>query len=1080
MKLWILSAILLCGGVSLLSAQPKLSVNIEVPTMSVAPSGESWQPMPIPVRITIHNTGNVASAALSVRVSFVADLALHDSEQSITIKAPTPAVVPANDSAKVDWLFVHPPSFTAKNHRVRVWLKYSAVDSFETQKTLFLPTLQPPDFKFTFVSSTQLSVRPDSLGYVDNPFGVAMRLGNQGGTTLDSASLRIVLPVDYALDPNTQAATGPVPHPMPPPSVGNPRIDIAWTVRYYGATRVPRTDTVRFVARGKDITGQWREEDTLVVMHVDGLSPSFAIDVLSANSVQYDAATLYAPQPYRLNARIRNIGEQYAQIRTAHVLVQGEGVQLASPAQLNIGSSLLPQGHVDVWWDITMERRSFPRQFSVLIEGVDLDGRIRTRTHTVSIPGQPYALTVEQLQAPVALPLNTEGSNFVSNVVPLRYRIANRSWYNSTVQYVRVQTQGTGVVAPPFHEHTPDLALPPNDVSGEFAEQFEVEGALQDREVWFHILAYSDRGDTARASVPVLIPGLRPLLQLERRGPDALVWDRVRDYAPNPFSQEYILRNVGFVTVRVDSLRMDFDRDGVSTPDPGLQNIGWNLRPGDSLLVRWNFQAFKRDTSRLVNMRVTAWTSGEQELHANHVVAIPGLFPIPELTVSGDDTLSYDPTTTYTPNPFTTTLTVRNIGTDALLCDSVRVFWSDDKVTLLDPAVWAEGKTLAVDSALVLSWRWRADERPAPILLPIDLRLYHAGGKSSDARALVYIPALTPDVRVDILGDEQLTMNALTVYSPDPFVKTLRVTNTGTGTLTVDSLRLYCSDPDLRFDEPGLQAVDAVLAPGQSVERSWHGHSAPRYSEGYVLLDFTVYHSSDQWLRRSADMFIPGRAHSFDVVDVSAPAVFPALADSSGYVEAGFAVRFRTRNNSWTACRFERLRIDVSGAPGVLHTGTALERTLDEQIAPMATSTVVVDSFVVQPHADDRFVQFDFTAWDHFGRRGTEQSTVFIPGVKVVSSEPTPDAADFRIAGVYPQPVEREGRVLHVLLAGDLAGDAVLTMRDILGRVAFEHKAWKAAGAQVLTVTPGTVPAGMYLLHVRLSGRERSMMLHVR
>lgn len=1061
-------------------AQPQLSVSIHIPALSVDPGGQSYSPIPLPVQATIYNTGNVASAQLSARISFTADLSLDASEQGAVIKIPTPSAVAPNDSAKVEWLLYHPPSFAAKNYRIRIWLLTSAVDSFETQKLFTLPAMAPPDFKFSLGPIPALQVRADSLGYEMNPFTIALRLSNQGGTTIDTVSVQFHLPTDYILDPSTQANPYIVSIPMPPPTAGNPRVDIRWNVRYFGATIQARSDTFRIVARGKDIAGNWREEDTLFIVQVDGMSPAVECTLPGTNALQYDAASIYSPQPYRLTARIENIGEQWAQLLSLKAMLIGDDVSLLGAAVKPAGPSLLPGNIVTETWDIAVQRRAATRQFTAVVELTDLNGRKRRVEKIIQVPGKPYHLTVENLTAADTLARNAEGTNFVTPDIPIRYSVGNRTWYNSTVQYVRVQSQGVGIVAPPYHEHQPMTLLAPDEVSPQREDVFSVEGQVQGRIVNFHVLAVSDRGDTARGTRPVFVPGLRPILTLQRNGTDALRYDRANDYAPNPFYQEYVLRNVGHVTVRVDSLRLSYTADGVTTPDPLFRTVGWNLNPGDSLVTRWNFLAYKRSVDRALDFNISAWTSGEQHLTLAHTLSIPGLYPVPELVFSGDDTLTYDPVRVYTPNPFTRTLTVRNIGTDDLGCDSVRLFFDDTRVLLNDSDLWSAGALLEVDSALELSWRFTALERDVSVLLPVTATLYHAQG-SSERTGYVFIPALTPGLEISFLGDSFLSMDADNVYTPNPFARGVRVTNNGTGMLRLDSIRLKSNDPDIRFDEAPTQHINQVLQPGNSATATWHGRSNPRFIAGNVLLEFDVHHSGGEVLPTATDIRIPGRAHYFNIVDMDAPARLTLDPSGYAYSSEGFGLRFRVHNDCWAKTVFTRANIEADVLDGIVRVGATGDILPNEPLAPMATSQFVVDSFVVLPRTTERFVTLDITVYDGFMRKGTAKTTVYIPAALATSVSEIPSRSDFHIAALYPMPVAAEARAeVSVLLQGLRIGNVTLELRDMLGRLVSRMHIESDGGTGLYRLPIDPVSSGTYLLRAINNNRAATRLLQIR
>jgi len=1026
----------------------------------------------------VYNTGTSASNSLQARIHFVPDLALAPEEHSVTIKVPTPAVVASQDSAVVTWLLHHPPTFSQKNYRIYLWLKTSAVDSFETQKLLMLPAMTAPDFRLVPRHDMHLVVKPDSSGYANNPFPVYARLANHGGSALDDVSLQLYLPPDYILEPDIQANPYHVPFPLPRAAPGAPRLDIEWTVRYLGASIFPRSDTMRLVARGRDITGKWREKHAQVLVEVDGLSPEFEITVLAPQAIDFDASSIYSPQPVRVTARCTNIGEQYADLPTASLSLSGEGVSTTDPLQRPIVSSLRPGGTVELHWDVVTERRATPRSMGATVEITDADGRRRSTRADVHIPGQEYRLVLETISLPDTIALNAEGTDFLYQDILLRYSIENRTWYTNTLNAVRVQAHGPGIAAPVVREYQPELPLSPGETSAVLTDTFRVHGQVQGRNLTFQLLAISDRGDTAHVLRPVYVPGLRPQLRLDRRGVDELVHDRVLGYLPNPFYQEYILRNIGYVSVRVDSLRMSVDDDGLVIAEPLLRPIGWMLNPGDSLIVRWNMQAQKRTYPRTVAMSVSAWTSGEQEVEHVHSVSIPGLSPIPELSVGGDDTLSWDPVTVYTPNPFRKTLEVRNIGTDMLQCDSARLQFRDDMVVLLDPASWISGESLAPDSGMVISWRLQAEEREMSVLLPVTVTLYHDGEEESTVSGSVYIPGLTPGLHAVVLGDMQLSMDSESVYIPNPFVKTVRITNSGTGTLMLDSIRLRTVDTDLYFDENHIRHINSTLASSQMLDVHWHGRSAPRFSASYVLIEFDVYHGGGEVLSLASDIFIPGRAHSFDVVDIDHPAAMQVNSAGDAYTEQGFSIRYRARNNSWAYCTFSHAAAKVAGVSGVELVTTPREHHPNEVLASQAVSQVLIDTFVVSHSLTERLCQIDITVYDNFMRSGVSSAKIFLPSVSTTDVFGIPVAKKFGIAGVYPNPFRR-GSAAEVFIALEGGVDAVVEVElfDLFGR----RVAWTTVltAQRIVPVMVEDIAAGVYLVRARQGKWQSSSMLQV-
>ncbi|MFZ1731354.1 MAG: T9SS type A sorting domain-containing protein [Bacteroidota bacterium] len=1059
--------LIICTGGAF--AQPVLSASIHIPTITVDQATESYAPMPIPVTMTIYNTGSTASQALSARIAVPLDLALDPSELGAIIKVPAPVIVQPNDSAKVTWKLTHPAAFSMINYRVRVWLVYTPVDSFETQKLFLLPAMDKPDFKMSFVQTPSLQVRPDSLGYQQNPFPVYIRLANQGGTTVDSVSVHAFLPPDYILDPSTQANPQIYGQPIPPPLVGNPRIDFTWNIRYVGAMRNPRTDTLRFRATGKDRAGGLVQKDTLMLIDVEGLSPRYSITFLDPGAMQYDTGAIYSPQPYPLQCRIENLSEQWIDLSGLSLTLKGEGIatqdQLSYPLPM-----LLDGGHIDFQWRVTAERRSFPRQLTATIEVADGDGRLQSAAQLVSIPGQPFALTVQDYQTADTLAVNTEGTAFLSNAIPLSFRLRNDAWYNSTVISSRVQSQGQGILPPPFKDKLHSFFLRPAEVTPVIPDTFFVQGQVDSRTVSFHINAISDRGDTARATRSVFVPGLIPVMRMAHRGPDHILPDYLGGYTPNPMAQDYILHNDGSIDFRIDSVVLSYAMDGVSTPEALRHDYGWTLHPGDTLLTRWNFSIYPRDSSRVVPMSATAYISGQFAATAGNTVLIDALTPILDASVLGPDTLAFDPGTLYTPNPFTKTLRIRNAGTADLRLDSVDLLYSDPLITPLDPLQRMVGIVLKPDSSTDISWRLQADKHEEAALVPMMVAVHHGGGLRSDIASSVFLPALVPGLEVDFAGDTQLMFDPVDVYRPNPFLKTLRIRNSGTAGLLIDSIVVSWNDLALKSVEAATRAMGQTVAPGASIEEDWHFNAEPHVSAMYSVLHFTLYHSGGKSFPINTDVHIPGEPFAFRIINDIVPDRLDARSDGQGYEGNPVVTQFAIENAAWFRSRLQVARVDLSGE-GVTMLSPQ-PRNDNILISALDRSAALRDSFFVLPATYDRTISVTISIESNRGVSDSRQYDLFVPRITTSAVSDVPDAAEFRLHGLYPNPLRSGSSQLQ--LDVESASALRIEIYDRLGRSLWSGAEISAQGGRrnVALQIPN-LENGLYLLRISSGGSQQ-------
>ncbi|MCB2204706.1 T9SS type A sorting domain-containing protein [bacterium] len=1064
-----LTGMLLCA--MSLSAQPVLSVSIDIPDISVDPNTQAYTPLPLEVTATIYNTGQSASQQLSARVVLTPGLSLDTSEQDASIKAPVPDIVAAGDSAKVAWKIVYPPAFSPENYRVFVWLKSSPNDSAVTSELFTVPAIAPPDLRLTASGIPALSVRVDSLGYDGNPFDVYYRFSNAGGTAADSVSVELLLPPGYELDPPSQDNPMRLAQPLEPEAQGGQKLYEHWSVRYTAATRSVRNDTFVIRARGKDLAGGWLQSLDSSGIQVPGMNPTVTISWHGPGSLQYDTASIYHPLPYPLILRLTNPSEQWTLLGSALLDIAGEGWSCTDPFS-RLLPALAPNSYLEFTWDVDVERRSAPRELDVHVDVTDDEGYTHRGQRSVQIPGKPYALSVEELQLPDSLPRSPDGTQLLSDEIPVRFRVRNDAWYNTRFVYSKLQTQGTGIVSAPWKEQQHADFLLPGGSSPAARDTFIVEPALKDRVVGVHLLAVSDRGDTARASGSVRIPGLQPVLELRRRGPDALQYQPGGTYTPNPFSQEYILYNRGYVKVRVDSLILRYPMDGVSTPQPLRRDIGFDLVPGDSLLTRWDFSAYVRDTLRRIPMHVTAYASSEYAEALQHIVEIPALFPVLETEVRGPDTLAYDPDSLYTPNPFTRTLHVHNGGTADLQLDSVRLEWDDALLHAVSPTLWNAGAVLPPDSSLAIPFTLRADAHEVEKTATLEFTIHHGGSKSDVSTATVFFAALRPGLDVTVLGNAQLLKDASSIYRPDPFLKTVRVANNGTADLQLDSIAVSITDPLLSVIEGRVQATPVVIAPGASEEVEWHFHAAPHASSGKVVIRFTVFHSGGDALPVQDDIFIPGELFSFDLQDVHIPDRLVSRADGQGYEDNPVVIDFKVENAAWFSSLFSNVLVRVEGEGADML--TAQPRNPALALNPQAFSPVMRDSFFVFPATYDRVLRVSILVENNRGLVDSIAQEIFVPRVTSTSADSPPVAGALALKALYPNPLSLNGaRVLH----------ATLTSReyfqweiyDLLGRRFLASPALPPAPRETtLRVPLQNLPAGTYVFRLTTPSRQVS------
>ena len=1048
------------------ASQPNLSVDIYIPQITVNTTTQQYDPMPIPVVVTVHNTGTAASQPLSARITFPPLLELDASEMHQTIKMTIPPTVPPNDSSKIVWMLYHQPSFKTVNYRVSVWLKTSPTDSFVTNKLFILPAMSRADLAVTIRPLPPLQVRPDSLGYADNPFNLFSRVVNNGGTQADSVRVYLKLPPDYMLDPPTQENPVHVPQPIPGAGSATQRYEYDWDIRYLGATRQQRNDTLAVIVSGIDLAGDTTKGDTTAILIVDGMAPPCVVQLSAPAALAYDADSIYSPNPFMVKVRVENIGEQHAVLKRLQVQDAGDGISTNDPQTVPL-PTLLP-GDVFNYSLRFLATRSDTNR-SVLFTGivVDLDNGTISDDATTMIPGEPYGIRIVNVLIPDTLHTDAGGTDYLLNPFPVSFDVQNDSWFVSTITQAQLAGPSSGLVPPVVRQYTPALQLSPGADGNVVRDTMEIIGSTNDRVMTFRFMAISDMGDTARSSRDMFVPGLVPVSSISRNGADSLRYDPFRSYIPNPFYESITLRNDGHIPFRADSIVIRFSMDGVSPAEPLRQDFGWGVAPGDSITARWNLTAYERSYDRTVHFLATAYYEGRFFADIDFDVFIPGLYPVLDATLAGADTLVYDPVTTYRPNPFEKRLLLRNTGTADILIDSVVLAYSDTLVQAMDALRRDVAQALEPDSSLTVRWRFTAMRRDAETRIPFTVTVFHDSG-STVLNSHVFIPALTPGLDVRVEGPDSLQFDTATIYSPSPFERTLVVHNTGTAPLEIDSAQLASLGGGLSSLDPWKRPFSKTLPPGAEASIAWRFTAERRTNSARLPFTFVLYHSGGQALTLGSEVFVPGQQFGFRLSGVIVPDTLH-LTDSRGdYKKNPFLTRFSAFNDTWTRVTSHRSVIWLEG-DGVTPL-TQLDRTSSATIEPWASSAIRSDSFKVQARSVDRTLRLHFQVRDNIGAGDSAIYEIFVPAVEITSVKNPYTPEQLRITAVYPNPVLRTSDRVTIEYTLDAPATVQIEVLDLLGRTVESRRLTETqSGARTATFQLPALRPGVYILRIRNS-----------
>ncbi|MBL0175154.1 MAG: T9SS type A sorting domain-containing protein [Ignavibacteria bacterium] len=659
-------------------------------------------------------------------------------------------------------------------------------------------------------------MRPDSLGYDGNPFDVRVRIINSGETRADSVRALLVLPADVVLDPPTQQNPIVIGTLQPVP-IGDAHFEVAWTARYTGATRAPRSDSLVVQVTGKNIAGGAVAVNDTMPMSADGIAPAYTLTIDAPAALQYDTAAVYAPLPLPVGVTVKNISQQHVTLPGLLLAISGDGVTPRQSLSASIGR-LAPQETKSFAWDMDIARASAPRTVTFTATSTDADTVARSVQASTAIPGRPFSLDIASTSAPDTVPRNAEKTGYLISQFEVSFSVRNAFWKNVRVASTRILPMGTGVIPGAAVEDFPGNFLKPDEVSPPYSASFRIVTGLPARDVIFEVRAISTEGDTAVRRVTVHIPALVPRVSLHRTGLDSLAIDAPsQSYRPNPFEQRFVVRNDGSAPVTLDSLTVDALGDGVTRiekrtfiflqPLPAQQES-----PSQS----WTFSVEKRTKPRHATIAYTAHFNKTERVTDTADVYIPGFEPLLRVELDAPSRVDYDSLAIYAPTQITLVAVARNTGPIAFRLDSMQLVpsapWgpapsgSQRVDVLLQPG----------DSARVT---WPLEFVPSMLSDTLRSRFivtaYFDSSRSGGAEHAISIPGRPTTVRIDALPiPSVLTIRPDgTGYVENPLVTSFRVFNDSWVRQTLASTSFTVTGTGVRARTPLTRTPGSVLSP---------------------------------------------------------------------------------------------------------------------------------------------------------------------------------------------------------------------------------------------------------------------------
>jgi hypothetical protein len=354
--------------------------------------------------------------------------------------------------------------------------------------------------------------------------------------------------------------------------------------------------------------------------------------------------------------------------------------------------------------------------------------------------------------------------------------------------------------------------------------------------------------------------------------PDQIVFVN-HTYSPDPFTFTATIQNVG--TAVGDSVRAQVILPPSIQLNPGQdgeQYIG--VLGIDSVrFLSWQLKPNTRLTRDTVKIYVRVYDRfGNQAIQYDSVIVDPILQVQLTAACTVPDTIYADKLNgVYLNNPFNVSVTARNIGTD--YADSVKatVIIQSADVVLNAPSQfeqrWADisptgTDKLYPDSVAVFTWSLKALARGISGPITIKFKVEALNASTEQPECSVYIPnleapALETQCSIDV---DSLHYNPVTGgYTPDAFIYTLRIWNSGGG--KADSVLATLALPPRVYTEEALEKFTTPLSlgPKDTCILQWRLIPLERHDFGSLATVTTITKSTNVsgTYQCDASVFIP-------------------------------------------------------------------------------------------------------------------------------------------------------------------------------------------------------------------------------
>ncbi|MCB2205636.1 T9SS type A sorting domain-containing protein [bacterium] len=390
---------------------------LDVPTLIPDTALRRYDPMPLPVTLTVHNPAGDTLRNVRARLVLPSqlNLAAPDAPDGYE-KDVLPPHIPPLRSGVQTWMLEHPLTPTKLQYIVGVWVYAGNGDSTFCQTLVTIPAIAAPILKATCSVPQSITFDTGHGEYMPNPFSVSLTCKNEGSRNAVGVYGELILPPDFILENQFQ----PLKERFSPSTVILPQEErsLYWAVRYTGNATIPEYPVFAFrvyAVGGADLALDTMELSR--VLRIVPELPSWACGLEMPDTLHLDSSgTGIEPNPFTLRFAVGNTGTLSAalhRVRLTLPLQEGISLHPSSPMGLDdsvnvvIGSASTARFE----WLINVQHSSRTRDLSLRATAWDdLGGQIEC-VQPLHIDPVPHQLACSDLRTPGML-CGKEGETF--------------------------------------------------------------------------------------------------------------------------------------------------------------------------------------------------------------------------------------------------------------------------------------------------------------------------------------------------------------------------------------------------------------------------------------------------------------------------------------------------------------------------------------------------------------------------------------------------------------------------------------------------------------------------------------------